>query len=317
MRSAHDESLDVSVIIVSYNTRALTLDCIRSIDRETSGLKYEIIVVDNSSSDGSADAIAVEAPQVHLVRLEENRGFACANNVGLRLARGEYLLLLNPDTLILDAAVERAHAFAVRTPRAAVVGCRASNADGSLQRNCFLPPSLLNLSITTFGLHRLAPRSRLFGRERFTYWDLDDARDVPVVAGCFMLVRRSAVSQVGLFDERFFMYAEEVDWCTRFRRAGWEVWYTPDPTIVHFGGASAATAPSDMRLTAQTSLLLYLGKYHPSWYVGLCRALILLGLCIRAPLQVLGIGAGRSENGVRDRLGEMCKRAALCLRGAA
>ncbi|MEW6252452.1 MAG: glycosyltransferase family 2 protein [Planctomycetota bacterium] len=274
--------IDVSIIIVSYNTRDLTLACLRSVYAQAHDVSSEVLVVDNASTDGSAAVIATEFPNVRLWALDANLGFAAANNLAARHAVGEWLLLLNPDTLVLPNAIPSLVRFAESHPRAAVVGGRALNADGSLQPNCFEPPNLWDLWVNALGLHRLAPRSRVFGRERLLHRDYDQPMRVPVVAGCFMLVRQAAIQEVGLLDEAFFMYAEEVDWCVRFRRHGWQVWYTPAATLIHYGGVSAAYDPHATRTYARQSLLRFLRKYHGQTYVAGCQTAIATGRLLRA-----------------------------------
>ena len=289
---------NLSVIIVSYNTREITLACLRSVYDRTCDIESEVIVVDNASADGSAQAIAALYPQVKLIINKKNRGFAAANNQGLNIARGKYTLLLNSDTVVLDGALDKLLAFAESRPKAGVIGGRTVRPDGTLALNCFEPAGLFNLLISACALHRLYPRSRTWGRARLTYWDYATPRRVPVVAGCFMLVRRAAMTDVGLLDERFFMYAEEMDWCVRFSTAGWEVWYTPDSSIIHYGGMSAAQSPTQMSRTAQSSLILFLKKYHKGPYVTLCRAVLLSGLILRMPMRL-----ARALLYGRDRLG--------------
>jgi GT2 family glycosyltransferase len=251
-------ALDVSVVVVNWNTRDILRDCLRSIFVETKRVTCEVVVIDNGSSDGSAEMVAAEFPAVRLIRNADNRGFAAANNQGMVGARGRYVLLLNSDTVVLEDAISKAVAFAEGHPDAAVVGCRAVFPDGRLQQNCFLFPSLLNLALSLTHLALVFPRSRFFGRGRLTWWDYATPREVDVVAGCFMLVRRAAIDQVGPMADRFFMYSEDTEWCWRFRQAGWRVLYTPDAVIIHLMGASSAQCASDMRVLERRSLLMLL-----------------------------------------------------------
>jgi GT2 family glycosyltransferase len=167
----------------------------------------------------------------------DNRGFAAANNQAIALAKGRYILLLNSDTIVLDRAIKKTVAYADNHRDTAVIGCRVLNPNDTLQNSCFMFPSNLNWFL--FSTYRLFPRSRFFGREQMTWWSRNDSRDVDVVTGCFMLVRKEAIDQVGLMDERFFMYAEETDWCYRFKARAWKNRFTPDAEIIHIGGASA------------------------------------------------------------------------------
>jgi GT2 family glycosyltransferase len=254
-------SVDLSIIIVSWNTRDVLRQCLQSVYAQTGRISFETIVVDNGSTDGSVEMIKRDFNRVKLLTNTENRGFAAANNQALLIAAGRYLLLLNSDTIVLDQAIEKSLAFANVHPDAAVTGCRILNPDGTLQSSCFMFPSLLNLFLLSTYLSRIFPKSRFFGRERMSWWDRADAREVEVVTGCFMLVRREAVAEVGLMDERFFMYCEETDWCYRFRAKGWKNWFTPSAEIVHIGGASAAKLGTRRAQIQNRSEMLYFMKH--------------------------------------------------------
>ena len=251
---------EVSVIIVSWNTREILRECLESVYRETNDIELEVILVDNASTDGSAEMVQKDFPQVVLIANPQNRGFAAANNQGIEIAKGRFVLLLNPDTVVLDRAIQKTIAFAEQHPRAGAVGIRNTHANGQLQKNCFRYASVLNIAISTFGLHRLFPRSRFFGRERMWWWDYTDSRKVDVVAGCYMLVRKECIENIGGLDEAYFMYGEEMDWCWRMERAGWEVWFYNDATIIHYGGMSSAQNPAEMQCEAQRSLLYFIQK---------------------------------------------------------
>jgi GT2 family glycosyltransferase len=286
--------VDVSVVIVNWNSWGVLRDCLNSFFGTSDGLSYEVIVVDNASSDSSCAYIVRDYPTVKLIRNEHNFGFAAANNQGIRETLGRYVLLLNPDTIVHSGAIVECIQFADNENRCGVLGCRTLEADGSLQHNCFLPPGFLNLAISTFGLHRVFPRSKIFGRERMTYWQLDDCRKVSNVAGCFMLARSEAIAEVGLLDEKFFMYAEEMDWCQRFRDAGWEVWYTPNATITHLGGISSAQNMEGMKTEGIRSLIYYINKHCGKAEGILCRLLLALTQVSRTLVKVF-----RPQNGDR------------------
>ncbi len=284
--AAAQKRTQVSIIIVSFNTREVTVNCLASLKEGVRTTEHEIILVDNASTDGSVEAIVSEFPDVKVIRNATNLGFAAANNQGLSIASGEYILLLNSDVVVHPCAIDHVYEFAMSKSRAGVVGCRTLNADGSLQRNCFLEPSALNLLIQLLGFHRFFPRSRLWGRERMTYWDLDYARIVENVAGCFMLVKRAAIEEVGLMDEMFFMYAEEMDWCKRFRLSGWEVWYSPVGTITHFGGVSACKAAEEIKDEGVRSLARYLRKHTSVAHRSACLAVLTLVLVSRSVARI-------------------------------
>src|SRR5262249_52669728 len=229
----------VSIIVVSYRTRELTLECLRSIARETVGVSHEVLVVDNASGDGSAAAIAQEFPDVKLIALDGNVGFARANNIAAGEARGRYLLLLNPDTVVIDRAIDRLLEFAAEHPQARIWGGRTLYADRTLNpTSCWRRMSLWNVFCRTAGLTGLFPRSQLFNSECYGRWDRSTVRDVDIVTGCFLLIERDFWQRLGGFDARFFMYGEEADLCLRAAKLGARPAVTPNATIIHYGGAS-------------------------------------------------------------------------------
>lgn len=282
---AHDfdrmKTLDVSIIIVNWNTRDILQDCLRSVYEQTKDVRFEVIVIDNASTDGSATMAKEEFPQAILIENLQNRGFAAANNQGMAIAGGRYILLLNPDTIVLDGAIQKSVLFADQNPSAAVVGVCIERPDGTLCRDCFRYASLLNLIISTFGMHRLFPRSRFWGRERYSWWDYRSIRLVEVVAGCYMLTRRQAIDIVGNMDESYFMYGEEMDWCWRFQRAGWKILYYPDARIIHYGGMSAAQNPVGMSIELQKSFLRFIEKRQGRAGRLAARGLLFLAWLIR------------------------------------
>jgi GT2 family glycosyltransferase len=252
--------MDVSILIVNWNTKQLLSDCLRSVHENAGDVEYEVIVVDNASTDGSQELVKSHFPQVILIENEDNRGFAAANNQGMAIAKGRYVLLLNSDTIVLEDSIANTVAFAEAHPQAGVVGCRVLNPDRTLQPTCFMYPSLLNMLLSSMYLYKLFPKSRLFGRERMTWWDRNDVREVDVVTGCFMLVRRKAIEQVGVIDEQFFMYGEETDWCFRFHKSGWKVMFAPVGEIIHFGGGSSRMVKYEMICQLRSSILLFIKK---------------------------------------------------------
>ncbi|MDY7108507.1 MAG: glycosyltransferase family 2 protein [Planctomycetota bacterium] len=232
---------DLSIIIVNWNARDLLRDCLDSIEANRGALGLELIVVDNASTDGSAAMIAREFPSVHLIANGRNAGFAAANNQGLRAARGRFLLLLNPDTVVLDDALTRALRRAEADPTIGILGCQARTAPEVIQRTCFRFPSPLTTLLWVSGLSSRFPRAPLLGWATYGPWDRRSEREVDVVSGMFMLVRREALEEVGLMDEAFFLYAEEADWCRRFRDAGRRCVLTPEACILHVHGGGNST----------------------------------------------------------------------------
>jgi len=271
------------VVIVNWNARDILYDCLKSVYEETKGIDFETVVVDNASKDGSAQMVKANFAQVTLLENRENRGFAAANNQGIEIAKGRYILLLNSDTIILDGAITRTVVFADNHQEAAVVGCRVLNPDRTLQQTCFMFPSVGNMILASTYLYKIFPRSKFFGRERMTWWDRSDMREVQVVSGCFMLIRCEAVHQVGLMDERFFMYAEETDWCYRFKQAGWKMLFTPEAEIIHLGGQSTKLAAPEMILQLKGGILQFMYKHHSRWVHRLACVLVWLFFMIRVP----------------------------------
>ena len=230
--------MDLSIIIVNWNTREILRNCLASCYDNFEGVSAEVILIDNASSDRSAEMVRRDFPKVKLIENRENRGFAAANNQGLSVCKGRHVLLLNSDTVVHGSVIRNTIEYLDAEPSIGVLTCRVLNDDGTIQPNTSRFPSLLNLTILLSGLWRLNGVP-FFDRYRMTNWDRLDARDVEVVAGCYMAVRGSAIDEVGVLDEDFFFFGEETDWCVRFRQAGWRVHCAPVGEITHLGGESA------------------------------------------------------------------------------
>lgn len=256
--------IDVSILVVSYNTRALTLAALHAAISQTTSIASEIIVVDNASTDGSAAAIAETFPGVHLIASAVNLGFAAGNNLAARSARGRYLVLLNPDTVVLDRAIDRLHAFALSRPEAGIWGGRTVFADGCLNAaSCWGRMTPWNLFCRATGLTAIFRDTETFNGEAYGGWPRDTVRDVDIVSGCFLMIERAFWNDLGGFDPEFFMYGEEADLCLRARSRGARPVVTPNATIVHLGGASetARTAKMVKLLAAKASLISR--HFHP------------------------------------------------------
>jgi GT2 family glycosyltransferase len=231
--------MQLSVIIISYNTREMTLACLASVFKETRATEFEVIVVDNQSSDGSADAIAAAFPAVRLIRAENNIGFAAANNLACRQAAGDLILLLNPDTVVLDEAIDAIVRFAQAMPAAGIWGGRTLLGSRELDpSSCWHRMTPWTLVCRALSLDKLFPASPLFNLEGYGGWRRDSQREVDIVTGCFFLIRAELWRKLGGFDPAFFMYGEEADLCLRARALGCRPMMTPTATIVHYGGAS-------------------------------------------------------------------------------
>lgn len=261
--------MDVSIIIVSWNARGLLLKCLESIPRGLGRLEAEVIVVDNASSDGSAEAVRESFPGVRLLPQKDNLGFAKANNIGIRESAGRYVCLINSDVVVLPGCIERLHLFIEDMPGAAIVAPKVLNPDMTLQASCRRFPSLPGALFTTLGLDRL------------NYLPHDRTRRVDAVSGCFMLVRREAIDAVGPLDERFFFYAEDKDWCKRFHDAGWGVYYRPEAKAIHYGGQSSSLAPVAFYIEMQKANIKYWRKHRGALARTLYVMIVLLHQSIR------------------------------------
>lgn len=307
--------VDVSIVVVSWNTSKILHDCLESIYAHIENLAFEVIVVDNASSDDSVEMVKRDFPDAISLQNSHNKGFAAANNKGISVAKGRYILLLNSDSLVLDKAIDKTVSFADKHPKAAVVTCKVLNPDKTLQDSYFMFPSILNMLLSATFLNKLFPRSRFFGRVRMTWCDWSDVREVDVVAGCFMLVRREAIEQVGMMDEQFFMYAEETDWCYRFKQAGWKIIYAPVGEIVHLEGQSANLQSETMLLQLLGSTLYFMKKQR-SWpeYVLSC-ILMSLHFAMRIPFWVVKAATSTKKKDAQRRCHIYAKAAVLALLG--
>jgi GT2 family glycosyltransferase len=273
--------MDISIVIVNWRTRDSLRECLRSLQRQEGPFTMESIVVDNASQDGSAKMMTTEFPQIRLVCNKQNRGFAAACNQGMSIAKGQFILLLNPDTIVPPGTLAKFLAFAKTRPVSAVIGCRVVNPNGSLEHTCFRYPSLLNILLSALYLNKIFPRNRFFGREFMTWWDRDSVRDVDVVTGSCMLIRRKAIEQIGFMDERYFIYAEEADWCYRFAQAGWKMTFTPSVEIVHLSSQSTLQCWPKMYVWQRKSILLYLEKWHGASVRNLANIVFLVSILPR------------------------------------
>jgi GT2 family glycosyltransferase len=271
----------LTVIMVSYNTRDLTLAAIRTLLETTRETPMRVVVLDNASTDGSADAIAEHFPQVELIRSEENLGFARANNVVAEAAATEFLLLLNPDTECHEGAVDHLVRFARETPAAGIWGGRTVFPDGSLNiASCWMRITLWSVICRTFGLDTLFRCSEVFNPEAMGCWQRDSVRQVDIVVGCFLLIRRDLWHRLNGFDLKYFMYGEEADLCLRARALGCRPAITPRAEIMHIVGAAAGQR-SDKRISVLRARATLLRDHWPAWQVPLGLGLMWLGAGLR------------------------------------
>ena len=272
----------VSVVIVSWNTLDLVIDCIESIHRETSA-RHEVILVDNASSDGTAEVISQRHPQVRLIANDTNRGFAAANNQGIDIAQGRLILLLNPDTVILEGAIDRSVEKLDSEDDIGVLGCQIWETPDRIQLTSFRFESVLSVLESSFGLTKLVNLCPGVETAYYVNWDRCSDRDVEVVSGMFMLIPRNVIDRIGSLDERFFIYAEEADFCWRVQRLGMRNHFWCGAKILHLDGGSKSTEQIRPRMHVQMlkSKLQFIRKNRGVISHAVCWLIITLGLLIR------------------------------------
>ena len=293
MGAGAGRGLQLSILIASYRTRDRTLACLRSIYTQTRDSRFEIIVVDNGSSDGTVEAISRDFSEVEVLPLENNVGYARAINLAAGRAHGDFLVLLNPDTVVLEGALDRLREFAFAHPGHGLYGGRTVRPGGTLDpRSSWALPNWWSLTCFGFGLSTAFPTSRYFNPEALGNWQRDSVREVGVITGSLCLVPRSVWNELGGFDPVYFMYGEDTDLSHRAARRGYRPIVTPDASIVHEVGASSATANDK-------SVLLMRGKatfLRRNW-AGFLRTwgltMLLAGVALRATLCRVGLVAQR------------------------
>ena len=270
--------LDLSVVIVNWNVRELLRRCLRSVlaSGRLGGLAMEVIVVDNASSDGSVEMVRAEFPPVRLIANEENLGFTRANNQGITASRGRYVLLLNPDTEVLGDALGAMVDYMDVHPDVGALGPMLLNPDGSVQSSRRRFPTLATALLeSTVFQWELSRDNRILRRYYVLDRPDDEVQEVDWVTGACILMRREAIEEVGLLDEGFFMYSEELDWCRRARGRGWKVIYLPEAKVVHYGGKSSEQVVPFRHIQFQRSKVRYFRKHHGLLWAWILRLFLL------------------------------------------
>jgi GT2 family glycosyltransferase len=250
--------MKLSVIVVSWNTCALLADCLASVYTHPPDFEFDVWVVDNASQDDSVAMVRRRFPQVRLIENETNGGFAQANNQAIGSSSGRYILLLNPDTVVKPGALQALVAFMESTPMAGAAGSRLLNPDGTLQPSCHPMPTLPRELWRLFYLDVLYP----YGRYHMDQWDIQTPRQVDVLQGASLLLRREVLDKIGYLDETYFMYSEEVDLCYRLQKAGWQLYWVPQSQVIHYGGQSTQQVAADMFIQLYRGKLLYFRKHY-------------------------------------------------------
>ncbi|MCB8983308.1 MAG: glycosyltransferase family 2 protein [Ardenticatenaceae bacterium] len=275
---------DLSIIIVNWNVRDLLRAGLESIDRNRADLDLEVIVVDSASGDGSAAMLAADFPWVTLIACAENVGFPRGNNLGIAKANGRYILLLNPDTVVVGQALATLLTYLQDHPDVGVVGPQLLNADGSVQSSRRRFPTLATAFFESTWLESMAPGSLL---DRYYVRDVPDQQTAEVdwVTGACMMAPSAVVEAVGGLDEAYFMYSEELDWCRRIKAAGWRIVYLPEAQIIHYEGKSSEQAVVARHINFQQAKLRYFRKYHSRLAASLLRLFLLINYFLQLILE--------------------------------
>jgi len=276
---------ELSVVIVSWNTKDLLRRCLDTLKKELGGIDAEVFVIDNHSADCSADMVAKEHPWVQLIANDANLGFAKANNQAMKIAQGSYILLLNPDTEVQPGSIQTLLKFLPERRQAGIVAPQLLNSDGSIQRSCRAFPTFLNMLYELVGLSKLFPNVQTFRKYKMLDWNHDDERQVDQPEGACLLLRRTVIEEVGMLDEGFFMLFEEVDWCYRIKKAGWQIWFTPKAKVIHHYGQSIKQVKVPMILSSHRGLYRFWHKHYRDgrWYLD---AIAYTGLMTLAYLRI-------------------------------
>ncbi len=273
---------NLDIVIVNYNTEKLLRDCISSVIKETEDVNYKIHVVDNASQDNTQKMLSDNFPNVNAIFNEENVGFARANNQAITKSSGDIILLLNPDTIVVDKAITKTFEYMLSDENIGVVGCKVLNRDGTLQLACrrSIPtPKVAFYRLT--GLSRLFPKNKTMAKYNLTYLKEDEISDVEAVSGAFLMIRRSVVDRIGMLDERFFMFGEELDLCYRVKQAGYSVKYFPKAEIIHLKGESSKTNFKKANREFYNAMILFHKKHFAD------KTFFLVNLFITTGIKVL------------------------------
>ena len=279
--------MQLSIVIVNYNVKHFLLQCLQSVQKAIAGIEAEVFVVDNASSDNSVEMLKDKFPWVILIANKENTGFSYANNQAVKLAKGEFVLLLNPDTLVEEDTFLKCMEFMNQTPDAGALGVKMINGNGE-----FLPESKRALPIPSvafykiFGLSKLFPRSKKFGSYHLTFLDNNKIQSVEVLSGAFMFIRKKVLDETGLLDETFFMYGEDIDLSYRIIKAGYKNYYLPDTRIIHYKGESTKKGSINYVIVFYKAMQIFAKKHFTNQKSFLLTWILNLAIWLRAALAI-------------------------------
>ncbi|MEN6373602.1 MAG: glycosyltransferase family 2 protein [Smithella sp.] len=280
-----DQQVDLSVIIVNWNTKNLLVACLDSLSDQQSTYKIEIIVVDNASHDGSIEIVKEKYSHVILIRNARNLGFGKANNIGIKQSRGRYICLLNSDVRVLPDVLQSLINFMDQNKSIGISGPKTLSPDLSIQSTCRKLPNLWTIFCESCCLNKLFPKSDIFSDDQMKFFNHNTVRKVEGLAGCCLMIRKTALDRVGLFDEQFFIYFEETDLCKRFGQAGWDIVFFPDVSLVHHHGGSSSKDPIRFNIEYMKSQIKYWKKHNSSITVTTLQFILLMQHSIRLILR--------------------------------
>lgn len=283
--------MNLSIVIVNWNTRELLEQCLCSVYASPPPGNFEVWVVDNASQDGSRDMVLDKFPSVHLLANDDNPGFARANNLALRKACGRYILLLNPDTVVMPGAFETLISFMEETPEAGGAGSRLVNPDRTLQVSCYPRPTLFREFWRMFHLDMIWH----LGKYPMKRWSLEKSQEVDVLMGACLILRCEALEQVGFLDEDYYIYSEEVDLCYRLQQAGWRLYWVPKAQVIHYGGQSTQQVAQEMFLRLYQGKILYFRKHYGRLAVQIYKVILYAASLWRLVLTPLVFFEGPSQ----------------------
>lgn len=278
--------MDLSIIIVNYETFNLTKQTIESVIKRNHPFSYDIYLVDNASEDGSFEKLKrtfIKESETGLIKFilnSENRGFAHANNLAIKRINSKYVLLLNSDTIVVDDCLEKSINYMDEHKDTGVLGCKVVLADGTLDKACRRSfPDFYVSFYRMSGLSKLFPQNRRFGRYNLTYLDENKTYEVDCVMGAFMLLRSQTIDEVGLLDEKFFMYGEDIDWCYRIKTAGWKIIYYSKAKIIHYkGGSNSKKQNKRMIYEFYKAMYIFYNKHYRDGYPWITTAATYMGI---------------------------------------
>lgn len=287
--------VDVSVIIVSFNCKSILKQCLLSL-RTVTDVTFDVWLVDNASSDGTQDMVRTEFPEVHFIASPDNLGFSKGNNLAIRQATdSRYLLLLNPDTVVMPETFLVMVSYMDKYNRIGASTCRVEFPDGQLDLDCRRSFPTPWVSFCQFsGLSGLFPTSRIFGRYHLSYFPETEVHEIDACKGAFMMVRRETLNQVGILDEDFFFYGEDIDWCYRIKEAGWKVTYNPSTKIIHYEGVSSGLKQHSRSISTATretrkivtkarfdAMKIFYAKHYTKKYPRILTSLVLFAVEVK------------------------------------